>query len=129
QLVAGDGFDLVADPGNSQRYYAAVGAFAAGRATIAGGAVTGVTIAVSSGGFTSAPMVTFTGGGGTGAAGTATIAGGFVTGVTITSPGTGYTSAPKVTFSGGGQGILISDGTDGLTWNATTTQPSNALAD
>ncbi|MDD4904955.1 MAG: G8 domain-containing protein [Methylobacter tundripaludum] len=53
-------------------------------------------------GYTSAPTVTFAGGGGTGAQGTATIAGGTVTGVTITNGGSGYTSAPTVTFTGGG---------------------------
>jgi hypothetical protein len=65
-------------------------------------------------GYTSAPTVTFTGGGGTGAAGTATITtvilyqGGvnvpytLVSGVTITNPGSGYTSAPVITLTGGG---------------------------
>jgi hypothetical protein len=60
-------------------------------------------VIVSSGGsgYTAAPTVGFTGGGGTGAAGTAIIANGAVTGVTITNPGAGYTSAPSVTFTGG----------------------------
>ncbi len=74
---------------------------AAGTATIAGGAVTGVTVTNPGSGYTSAPAVTFSGGGGSGAAGTATIAGGAVTGVTITNPGSGYTSAPAVMFSTG----------------------------
>lgn len=51
-------------------------------------------------GYTTAPTVTFAGGGGgTGAAGTAVIQAGAVVSVTITDPGTGYTSAPTVTFS------------------------------
>lgn len=60
-------------------------------------------IAVTNGGsgYTTAPTVAFTGGGGTGAAATATVADGVVTGITITNPGSGYTSAPSVTFSGG----------------------------
>jgi hypothetical protein len=54
-------------------------------------------------GFTVAPTVAFSGGGGgTGAAGTAIIQNGAVVAVTITNPGSGYTAAPTVTFSGGG---------------------------
>ena len=52
-------------------------------------------------GYTSAPSVSFTGGGGTGAAATATISGGAVTAVTITNAGSGYTSAPTVAFTAG----------------------------
>ena len=61
-------------------------------------------VVISSGGsgYTGAPTVAFSGGGGTGAAGTAIIQNGAVTGVTITNPGQGYTSAPTVAFSGGG---------------------------
>lgn len=67
-------------------------------------------------GYTSAPTVTFSGGGGTGAAGTALLTtyeeidrstGSVttvtrVTGVTITNAGSGYTTAPLVTLTGGG---------------------------
>jgi hypothetical protein len=65
-------------------------------------------------GYTSAPTVTLTGGGGTGATATAQITtstritGGVtttttqVTGITITNGGTGYTSGPAVSLSGGG---------------------------
>lgn len=67
----------------------------------AGGVVDGVNIGSGGTGYTTAPTVAFTGGGGTGAVGTATVSGGVVTGVTITSPGTGYTSAPTVAFTGG----------------------------
>jgi FtsP/CotA-like multicopper oxidase with cupredoxin domain len=66
------------------------------------GPLSGVTVTAGGTGYTTAPTVGFTGGGGTGATATATIAGGGVTGVTITNPGTGYTTAPTVTFSGGG---------------------------
>jgi hypothetical protein len=53
-------------------------------------------------GYTSAPTVGFSGGGGgTGAAGTAIIQNGAVVAVTITNPGSGYTSAPTITFTGG----------------------------
>jgi hypothetical protein len=64
--------------------------------------VSAVTVTSGGTGYTSAPTVSFTGGGGTGATATATIAGGVVTGVNITNIGSGYTSAPTVAFSGGG---------------------------
>ena len=54
-------------------------------------------------GYTSAPTVAFSGGGGSGAVATATIdSEGRVNGVAVTNRGTGYTSAPTVSFSGGG---------------------------
>ena len=67
-------------------------------------AVTGVNITAPGTGYTSAPAVSFAGGGGSGAAATASInaAAGTVTGVTITIPGSGYTAAPTVAFTGGG---------------------------
>lgn len=61
-------------------------------------------------GYTSAPTVTFSGGGGTGAKATATVIGGKVTAITLTRDSSGvyfnqegsYTSAPTITISGGG---------------------------
>jgi len=53
-------------------------------------------------GYTSAPTVTFTGGGGSGAAGTANISGGEVTSITMTNNGSGYSSAPSISYTGGG---------------------------
>jgi hypothetical protein len=68
----------------------------------AGGTLTGGTITNGGSGYTSAPAVSFTGGGGgSGATATSTITGGKVTGVTITNPGTGYTTIPTVVFTGG----------------------------
>ena len=53
--------------------------------------------------YTSAPTVSFTGGGGSGAAGIAALAAdGKVYGVYMTNNGSGYTSAPTVSFTGGG---------------------------
>jgi hypothetical protein len=52
-------------------------------------------------GYTSAPTVTFTGGGGSGADATSEIGGGAVTKINITSAGSDYTSAPTISFSGG----------------------------
>jgi len=55
-------------------------------------------------GYIGPPMVTITGGGGTGATAVATFdsASGTLTGIEITSPGYGYTSLPTVTLGGGG---------------------------
>jgi|694.fasta_scaffold00210_32 hypothetical protein len=60
-------------------------------------------VSLASGGskFTSVPVVSFNGGGGSGAAATAAIRGG-VDGVAIANGGSGYTSNPTVVFSGGG---------------------------
>jgi len=52
-------------------------------------------------GYTTAPTVTFSGGGGTGASATANVAIGAVGSLTMTSAGSGYTSAPTVVFSSG----------------------------
>ncbi|HEV3312574.1 MAG TPA: hypothetical protein VG815_18835, partial [Chloroflexota bacterium] len=64
--------------------------------------VENITVTEGGSGYTSAPDVVFTGGGGSGAAGTAVLTNGVVTSVTITDPGSGYTSAPYVSFTGGG---------------------------
>ena len=61
-----------------------------------------VTLTGGGAGYTSAPTVAFSGGGGTGAAAVVTIAGGAVTAIAITNHGSGYTSAPTVTLTGGG---------------------------
>lgn len=63
-----------------------------------------VYISVTDGGagYTTAPTVTFTGGGGAGAAATAYVAGGAVIAVVMTNEGSGYTSTPTIGFTGGG---------------------------
>lgn len=53
-------------------------------------------------GYTTAPAVQITGGGGTGATAEAVINNGVVVGVRILNAGTGYTSAPTISFVGGG---------------------------
>lgn len=60
------------------------------------------TVTAGGTGYTSAPAVGFTGGGGSGAAATAVLTGDAVTSFTITNAGSGYTSAPTVSFTGGG---------------------------
>jgi hypothetical protein len=68
------------------------------------------TLTITNGGegYTTAPAVTFTGGGGSGISATATVSGGKVTGIVFANDavygkatGTGYTSAPLVSFTGG----------------------------
>jgi hypothetical protein len=66
------------------------------------GGISRVTMNTFGSGYTSAPTVSFIGGGGSGAAGTAVVNGGQVTGVQMTNAGVGYSSPPAVTFSGGG---------------------------
>lgn len=53
-------------------------------------------------GYTTAPTVNITGGGGSGAVAEATVSGGVITSVLLRDSGKGYTSAPTVTFTGGG---------------------------
>ena len=71
------------------------------------GAVNKITIDNAGSGYSSAPIVTITGGGGTGASAMAIVptsgAGAHtVSQIIITNGGTGYTSAPIVTLTGGG---------------------------
>lgn len=60
--------------------------------------VTAVTVDNPGYGYTSAPLVIFSGGGGSGAAATATVSGGILSSVAVTSGGSGYTTTPTVTI-------------------------------
>jgi hypothetical protein len=71
---------------------------AAGTVTLGSGSVTAIAVGSGGSGYTTAPLVAITGGGGSGATATAVLTGGSVTGFTIGSGGTGYTSAPTVTL-------------------------------
>jgi starch-binding outer membrane protein, SusD/RagB family len=64
--------------------------------------VKSTTITAGGTGYTTAPSVNLTGGGGTGATAVATVTGGVITRITITNRGKGYTTAPSVSFTGGG---------------------------
>jgi len=75
-------------------------------ATILANKLTGFKITSAGSGYTVAPRVQLTGGGGSGAVADAIIADHVVTGFKITNPGTGYTSAPTVTLIGGQFGTL-----------------------
>ena len=88
------------------------------------GAVSSVQVTEGSVGFTLAPTVVFTGGGGTGAAATANINEfGTITGITVTNGGSGYSTAPAVSFTtsvssvevlnGGGGGVLTAASVSG----------------
>ncbi len=66
------------------------------------GQITAIAITNAGTGYTTAPTVSFTGGGGSGATATAVTDGDTITDVIITDPGEGYTSAPTVAFTGGG---------------------------
>jgi len=63
-----------------------------------GGQVSGFTVTCKGAGYTVAPTVTLTGGGGFGAVAEATIENGAITTISITTGGTGYTSAPAVSI-------------------------------
>lgn len=96
------------------------------KATVSGGAVTALTIINGGSGFSVAPTIAFSGGGGTGATATATITNGVITSVTITAPGTGYTTAPTVTVTGPTSGgtFTIKCKWEGLVGNGTLTGSS-----
>lgn len=84
--------------------------------------VTLLTLGAGGSGYTSAPTVGFTGGGGSGAAATATVATGAVTGFTITNPGSGYTAAPTVALTGGGGASATATATVGVPSAASISQ-------
>lgn len=74
---------------------------AVGVAEVRGGQVVAVGIPEGSGGvgYTAAPTVTFSGGGGSGATALATIDAGRVVSITVTNAGSGYTERPLVTIA------------------------------
>lgn len=78
------------------------GVYTAGAGTGVLDKVTSVTITAAGTGYTSAPTVTFTGGGGiVQATAVAILTGTAITGIKILQPGSGYTSAPTISITGG----------------------------
>ena len=70
---------------------------------IGGGVVTSLTLGAGGTGYTTPPLVTFTGGGGgSGASAEAVLAAGGIASIAVTNGGSGYRSIPGVTISGGG---------------------------
>jgi hyaluronate lyase len=65
-------------------------------------AITAIKVVNGGSGYTSAPVVEITGGGGSGATATAVVSGGKVSAITAVNGGSGYTTAPTVTITGGG---------------------------
>lgn len=63
--------------------------------------VTAVQLVDGGRGYSKAPSVSFSGGGGTGAAAQAAVLNGAVVGVRVSTGGASYSSAPVITFSGG----------------------------
>lgn len=90
--------------------------------------VTAVAVTTPGTGYSTAPTVVISGGGGTGAVYTANVAGGSVTGFNQISQGSGYTSAPLVTLTGGGGTGATATATVVLTTNtfSLTTGPNEA---
>lgn len=68
-------------------------------AVLTADAVSSVTVNDGGSGYTTAPTISFTGGGGTGATATATVADGVVTAINVTAGGSGYTTAPTVVIT------------------------------
>lgn len=87
--------------------------------------VTSIAVGTPGSGYTSAPTVAFSGGGGTGAAGTAVLTNGVSLALGVA--GTGYTSAPTVTIdappTGGVQATATAAVSGGLITGFTVTNP------
>lgn len=67
-----------------------------------GNGVNSISLSNAGTGYLSAPMVTISGGGGTGATAYAIISSGTISSIVITNPGTNYSTTPTVNFIGGG---------------------------
>lgn len=73
------------------------------------GSIDHIDVLTAGSGYSPKPVITFSGGGGSGAAGTAVISNGVITSITINNAGSGYTIAPNITItSGGGTGATAS---------------------
>ena len=69
-------------------------------ATVTAGFVTGITVTSGGSGYPTEPMVTLTGGGGSGATAKAILSGDKVGLIVVVTAGSGYTAAPAVTITG-----------------------------
>lgn len=85
---------------------------AAGTAVLDGDEVDSITITDGGANYSRPPVVTITGGSGSGATGTAVLTDGEVTSVTIDTPGTGYMTPPTVHFSGSAVRVFDTEGNE-----------------
>ncbi|MCK4156716.1 tail fiber/spike domain-containing protein [Klebsiella pneumoniae] len=76
-----------------------------------GGRLQSIAVTAGGSGYTSAPTVTISGGGGSGALATATVSGGAVTKIFVLYKGFGYTYAPTIAIAGGGGSGATATGT------------------
>ena len=84
------------------------GAAGSSRLTVSSGVVERIDVTDGGTGYTAAPSITITGGGGSGAAAyDPVVAGGAVTSVMVPTRGSGYTSEPAVVVGGPGTGALL----------------------
>jgi hypothetical protein len=72
---------------------------ATGVLSLVNGFVVGASVTDGGLGYTNVPLVTISGGGGSGATARATVVNGVVTALTIQNPGSGYSSAPTLTIA------------------------------
>jgi len=91
------------------------------RSELSEGKVTGISITNAGNGYSSPPVVTISGGGGSGATAVASISGSSVSGITITNGGSLYSSAPTVTIAETGWGGSGTRATATATVNAIVT--------
>lgn len=77
------------------------GVTATGTSTVSAGGVSSVAVTNGGSNYNGNPLVTISGGGGTGATAKATVVNGVITAITVTNAGSGYATAPAITFSGG----------------------------
>jgi len=89
-VASADSYRLAATPVPSQAH---------GTAQVVNGFVVGATVSSGGSGYTSDPVVSVTGGGGTNATAIAVVQAAVVTGITITSAGIGYTDTPAIVIA------------------------------
>lgn len=97
-LSGGNGYTVAPDVEITTAAGDVTGESATATATVSGGKITGVTVTDAGTGYTRQPIISFSGGNGTGAAAVA----GYnwvVASVTITNGGSGYVSPPAVAFT------------------------------
>ena len=94
------------------------GSGASGTAVLSGSTLGSITLGSGGSGYYNAPLVTITGGGGTGATATAAFSAttGQITGFTVVTAGTGYTSVPTVNINPNTNVYPITQ-VDGTTFN------------